>query len=244
MISENDPLVGRFAATDASFGDVVRARAVVHVDFQVKDDTLAAEFVFQRQPTLPGIRSVGTIHFFEQRLGVTPGKRDTHYFGKRYGVFRANSFRAGNGRIARRERIAGLNKVVGDSAALNVTFGAPGAVGIDRAFFVAVFGGIGINQDGSGTEAFGGERFESAVAVGIGIADQNNFAADVDAVLAEVVVIFRIAAVGVDDGSSDFSRRGISEVGAVRFGIFGVGIGVVGIFPQSGDVALGLDHFE
>ena len=244
MISENDPLVGRFAAADASFGDEVRTRAVVHVDFQVNDDALAAQFIFQRQAALPGVGSFGPIHFFEQRLGVMPGKRNAHDFGKRYRVFRANSFCAGNGSVAGREWIAGLDEIVGDGAALNVTLGAPGAVGVDRAFFVSIFGGIGINQDGGGAETFGGEGFESAVRVRIGVADQNDFAADVDAVLAEVIVVLGIAAVGVDDGSSDFSRRGISEVGAVGFGILGVGIEVVGIFAQGGDVAFGLDHFE
>ena len=80
--------------------------------------------------------------------------------------------------------------------------------------FVAVFGGIGIDQERGGSQAFGGERFESAIAVGIGISHQHDFPAHIDAVLAQVVVVFRIAAVRVDDRRGNFSRSRIAEIRA------------------------------
>ena len=60
-------------------------------------------------------------------------------FGADDGFFNRNAFCAGDGGPAGRERVAGDHEVVGDGAALDFIFRAPGAVGIDFAFLVAIF---------------------------------------------------------------------------------------------------------
>ena len=60
-------------------------------------------------------------------------------FGSGNCLLDGNAFGAGNRGPSGSERIAGDHEVVGDGSALNVIFGAPGAVGIDFAFFVSVF---------------------------------------------------------------------------------------------------------
>ena len=109
-------------------------------------------------------------------------------------------------------------------------FGAPRAVGKHFTSYVAVFRGIGINQQGRGAVFFRSEGFESAIAVRIGITHQNNFPFYVDAIPVQQVVVFWISAVGVNDGSGNFSTGGITEPGAGDFGIFCVGVDVVWSF--------------
>src|SRR4029077_18692001 len=100
-------------------------------------------------------------------------------------------------------RVAGDHEVVGNRAAWDVILGAPRAIRIDLAFLVAVFLWIAVDEHRGGTFALGGERFESAIAIGIRVAHEDDFVFDADAVLAQQIVVFGIAAVGVDDRRGD-----------------------------------------
>ena len=60
-------------------------------------------------------------------------------------------------------RAIGDHEVVGDGAALDVIFGAPGSVGIDLAFLVAVLLRVAVDAHRGGALALGGECFESTV---------------------------------------------------------------------------------
>ncbi len=173
-----------------------------------------------------------------------PRKRECHDFGRGLGLLDRNALCAGNRRPARRLRVAGDNEVVSDGAALDVIFRAPGAVGIDCTFLVSVFGGIAVNQNCGRAFALGGERFESAIAVRIGIAHEDDFIFDADAVLAQQIVVFGIAAVGVDDGRGHVAGDGHAEPCAADGGIFRVGIGIQRSFAERGLIVDWSDHFE
>src|SRR4029077_18883545 len=106
---------------------------------------------------------------------------------------------AGNRSPSWSERISGHHKIIGDGAALDVILGAPRPFGDHLTFLEPVFGGIAVDEKGGRAFALGGERFESTIAVGIRVTHQDDFAFDVDALLAEKFVVFGIAAVGVDE---------------------------------------------
>ena len=188
--------------------------------------------------------AAGTVHIFEQGFGVVPGKRQSHDFRRGLCLLDRNALGARNRGPARGLRIAGDDEVVSDGAALDVIFRTPGAVGIDLAFFIAVFGGITVNQNCGGAFALGGERFESAIAVGIGVAHEDDFVFDADAVLTEQIVVFGIAAVGVDDGRGHFAGDRHAEPGAADSGIFRVVIAGERGFAETGLIMGGGDHFE
>ena len=114
-----------------------------------------------------------------------------------------------------------------------MTFRAPGTVRKNFAALEAVFRRIGINKQRGSAFPLGGERLEPAIAVGIRIAHENDFAFYADAVLPEELVIFWISAVRVDDFGGDLARSGITEVGAGDRGIFRIRISLVGIFAES-----------
>ncbi len=161
-------------------------------------------------------------------------------FGSGDCFFDRNALCSGNRRPSGSVGIAGNHEVVGDGAALNVIFGAPWSVGIDLAFFVAVFLRVAVDEHGGRAFALRGEGFESAIAVGIRVADEHDLAFDADAVLAEQVVVFGIAAVRVDDGSGDFSGDRHADPGAGYGGIFRVIVaGEWGFAKQARDSALG-----
>ena len=226
MIAEDDPFVGQICAADAAFDDVVGLEAVVHLDFEMDFHALAAEVILESAVRLARRLERRAVHVFEQRLGVVPGKRQRHDFRRGHGLLDRNALCAGDRGPARGLRVAGDHEIVSDGAALDVIFRAPWAVGIDFAFLVAVFLRIAVNQNRGRAFALRGERFESAIAVGIGVAHEDDFAFDADAVLAQQIVVLGIAAVGVDDGRGDFAGDGHAEPGAADGGIFRVGIGV------------------
>ena len=122
--------------------------------------------------------------------------------------------------------------------------GAPWAVGNDFAFLESIFRGIAVDKNGGRAFTFGGERFESAIAVGIGIADEDDFTFHVDALLAQKIVIFGIAAVGVDQRSGDFSGGRHAAPRRADAFVFQVRIAGDGHFPQHGAIVNGRDHFE
>ena len=119
-------------------------------------------------------------------------------------------------------RIARDHEVVGDRAALNVIFGAPRTVGIDLTFFVSIFLGVTVDEHGGCTFVLCGERFESAITVGIGVTDEYDLAFYADAVLAEQIIIFGISAVRVNEGCGDFSGDRHAEPGSGNGGIVGI----------------------
>src|SRR5260370_40584671 len=72
------------------------------------------------------------------------------------------------------------------------------------------------------------------IAVRIIVADEYDLHSHTDAVFPEEIVIFRIAAVRVDDFGGDVAGSGIAEEGAGDGRIFRVRIDVVSIFTQRG----------
>jgi len=124
------------------------------------------------QSALPILRGFRTVHVFEKRLGVAPRKRERGNFRERTRFFPRDVFCAGDGGPAWRGRIARNDVIVSDCAALDVTFRAPGAIGENFSFRVAIFRGIGINEQCGGAFMLGGERLEAAIAVRVRIADE------------------------------------------------------------------------
>ena len=92
--------------------------------------------------------------------------------------------------------------------------------------------------------ALGGERFESAIAVGIRVAHENDFTFDVDALLAEKFVVFGIAAVGVDERSGHFAGGGHAAPRRTDAFVLQVRIAGNGQFAQDGAVVNGRNHFQ
>src|SRR5207302_7808649 len=129
---------------------------------------------------LPIFGSDGAVHVFEQGLGVMPGEWERHDLRSRDRFFDGNTFCAWDRGPSWSLRVAGDHEVVGDGAALDVIFGTPRTVGIDLAFLVSVLLWVAVDEHRGGAFALGGERFESAIAVGIGVAHENNFAFDAD----------------------------------------------------------------
>src|SRR5256885_11150118 len=58
--------------------------------------------------------------------------------------------------------------------------------------YTTLFRSIGINEQGGGAFTLRGERLEAAIAVGIRIADESNFAFHADAIFPKEIVIFGI----------------------------------------------------
>jgi len=168
---------------------------------------------------LPILRRFGTVHVFEKRPRVAPREWKSNDFRKRARFFRRDVFCAGDRCPAGRGGIAGNDVIVSDRAALNVTFRAPGAIGENFSFRVAIFRGIGINEQSGRAFPFGGERLEAAIAVGIRIADENDLALYADTVFPKKIVVFGIAAVRVDDFGADVARCGIAKVRAGDGGV-------------------------
>src|SRR5882762_1319243 len=119
-----------------------------------------------------------------------------------------------------------------ERAALDVTLRAPRAIGKNLAARGTVFGRIGINEQGGSALAFGSERLEAAITVGIRVADKNDLAFHADAVISKKIVIFGIAAVRVDDFGSDVAGCGIAKIRTGDGGILRVQVGVVRVFAQ------------
>ena len=140
-----------------------------------------------------------------------PGERQSHDLRREIACSIGMRFRAGDRGPSGSVRIAGDHEVVSDRAALDVIFGAPRAVGIDLAFLVSVFLRIAVDEHRGRAFALRGERFESAIAVGIGVAHEDDLAFDADAVFAQQIVVLGIAAVGVDDGRGNFSGDGHAD---------------------------------
>src|SRR5260370_34432635 len=82
------------------------------------------------------------------------------------------------------------------------------------------------------------------IAVRIIVADEYDLHSHTDVVFLEEIVIFRIAAVRVDDFGGDVAGSGIAEEGAGDGGIFRVRIEVVSIFTQRGGEAGRLRHLH
>jgi hypothetical protein len=99
-----------------------------------------------------------------------PGQRQRDDVRQRASFVFGDAFGAGDGSPSGSEGVAGNDEVVGDGAALDVGFRASRAVGENFSFYEAISGGIEINKNGGGAVFFGGEGFEAAIAVGIGIA--------------------------------------------------------------------------
>jgi len=150
-------------------------------------------------------------------------------FGNRRGSLDGNALGAGDGGPSWSEGIARHHEIVSDSAALDVILGAPRAVGNDFAFFVSVFGGVAVDENGGCAFALGGEGFESAIAVRIGVADEDDFAFDVDALFAEKIIVFGIAAVGIDERGCDLAGGGHAAPRRADCFVFQVGIAGTGI---------------
>jgi hypothetical protein len=151
---------------------------------------------------------------------------------------------AGDGGPSRSEGIAGHHEIVGNGAALNVILGAPRAVGNDFAFLVSIFGGVAVDENGGSAFALGGEGFESAIAVRIRVADEDDFAFDVDALFAEKIVVFGIAAVGIDERGCDLAGGGHAAPCRADTFVFHVRVAGDGHFAQAGAIVDGCDHFE
>src|SRR2546429_10006638 len=92
-----------------------------------------------------------------------PGKGERRNFRKRGRLFRLDVPRAGNRRPSRRGGIARHNVIVSNGSALNVALRSPRSVGENFASRVAVFRGIGINQQGRGAFALRGRSEERRV---------------------------------------------------------------------------------
>src|SRR6202041_672822 len=208
VIAKHDPFIGQLRAANATLDHIVGLSGVVHLDLDVNAHSLAAEVVLDRKSALPVIWSDWAVHMGEQRFGVVPGKWQRHDLWDRHCLLDRNSFGARHRGPSRSERIAGHHEIVCDGAALDVILRTPGAFGDDLTFLVSVFGWIAVDENSGCAFAFGGERFESAVTVGIRVADEDNFTFDVDTLLAEKFVIFGIAAVSVDEWRGYFARSG------------------------------------
>src|SRR5581483_3154493 len=166
---------------------------------------LTPQVIFDRQPALPIAGGERTTQVFQQWLRVFPGERESHDFGYGYGLAKRNPLRAGDAGPARSERIAGNHEVISDCTALDMALWPPRTIGKCFALLVTIFGRVAVYQHSSGALSLCGKRLESTVAIGIRVADQNDLAFHLNAVLAQQVVIFGISAMRVHHGSSDLA---------------------------------------
>ena len=74
-------------------------------------------------------------------------------------------------------------------------------MGIHVAAVVAVVGGIGVDEDAGGSILLGDVDLDAAEIAAV--ADENDFAFEVDAEVFELLEIFGAAVVGVDDFAGD-----------------------------------------
>ena len=214
VVAEHHPLVGPLAADDAAFHDVVRLHVGLHVDLHVQPGVDAAEAIGDRQSALPGVWRRRAAELLEDRLDVAIRHRQGHHLRNRHRLRRGNARGAGERRPTRRERIARHDEVVGDAAALQMTGRTPRALRVHVALAVAVLRGIGVDDHRRRALAFGGQRLEAPVAVGIRVAHDHDLALRVDALRAQQVVVGGVAAVGVDGRRRHVARRGERRPGA------------------------------
>ncbi len=170
--------------------------------------------------------------------------RQRHDLGDRHGIRGVDPPRPVDRRPARGQRIAGHDVVVGDAATLQVAGRSPRTLGEHLAPVGAVFGRIGVDDHRRRALAFGGERLEAAVAVGIRVADDDDLARRIDAVLAQQRVVGRVAAVGVDDRRGHVARRREGRPGAADRRLRRVRILGVGVLAQRRHVVARRHHFD
>src|SRR5229473_5322308 len=243
MIAKQHPFVRQLATANTRFDDRVRLHTRVHVHFYVNFHC-TAETIRDGQTAPPILRRFRAVHIFEKRPGIAPRERERGNFRQRARFFRSNMSCARDRGPSGRGGIAGNNVVVSDRAALNVTLRAPRTIGKNFAACGTIFSGIGINEQRRSAFPLGSERLEATIAVRIRVADEYDLPSHTDAVFPEEIVIFRIAAVRVDDFGGDVAGSGIAEEGAGDGGIFRVRIDVVSIFTQRGGEGDRLRHFQ
>src|SRR6266849_8504312 len=134
-----------------------------------------------------------------------PRQRQGHDFGQRGCLGDWDTLGAWYRSPSRGERISRHHEVVSDRAVLDVVLRPPRSLGKDFSLLVSVFGWIAVDQYRRGAFLLGSERLEATIAIRIRIADQNDFAFHINAVLAQQFVIGWIAAVGVHHGRSDLA---------------------------------------
>ena len=94
--------------------------------------------------------------------------------------------------------------------------GPHGSVRIRLPLLVPIVRRIRVDEDAREPTLLRGERLEAAVAVGHRVANQRDFAPEVDALRGQPVVVLGIAAARVHDRRRDFTRRREGVVGEAR----------------------------
>ena len=128
------------------------------------------------------------------------------------------------GGYAGRFRIAGVLEEILNGAALDAGLGTPGAVGVGVAFEVAVVLRVRVDEYAGGA-ALLGEIDLDAAEVGA-VADEDDFAVQVDVLGGELIEVFEAAVVGIDHFAGDVAGAGGAVEGHDDAGIVLAGVAV------------------
>ena len=179
---------------------------------------------------------------FEDRLCVAPRHRHRRNPRHRTRLVHWNSLRPVKRRPAGRQRVAGDDEVVGDGAALDVARRAPRAPREDVALAITVIHRVGVDDQRRNAAPFSFPGLETAIAVGVRVADDGDLAAGVDALCDQSVVVLGVAAVGVDDIRGDIAGARHPEIGEARADAVRVLVDLVAVLRERRGPFQRLDH--
>ena len=210
VIAAHHPFIGR-SGTGNFCDDVVDGLDVpIRFHFEVHFRRAGADAVSHAESAAPIGGSDASGERGEKRLRVAVRNREHGNFCDRRRFFDLEALRVFRCADAGSERIAGVERHVGDAAALDSVFRTPRALRKCFALREAVFVGIGINQAADGA-VFGGD-FRLDAAPGMVITRDDDFSFDAHAHAIELFVIFGDAVVDVDERSGDVTVDGVDVV--------------------------------
>ena len=217
MITTHDPLIGERRALQRRDNVVHRLDVPVEGHLQVDAGRTGAEAVGDRQGAAPRRRRDAAAHGREQRLGVAVGNRQRGNLRQRLGVRECEARRAGDRRLTRCERVAGVHRQVERTAALHAVLVAHRAIGEHLVHEVAVIARIGVDDAADGAVLRRDLRLRAAERPAV--ARNDDGALDRDAGSLEFLVVLGTAVVHVDQRTGDVAVDRVGVVGGQLLGL-------------------------
>ena len=244
VVAAQHPLVGIDRALQLGDDVVHRLLRPVGLDREMYlDRPVAAHVIRYRQSAMEGRGRDRSAEPLQQFLRVAIRHRQYRDFQDRLCIGARQAFGPRHRSDTGRQRIAGIDRHVGDRAALYAVGVARAAFGIDVAFAIAVIGRIGIDDRADRAMFLRQLRLQPAPADTV--ARYRDLALHIDAAPGERLVIVRQAVIYVDEVSGDVAVALEGDIGGQRAG--GVGRGVVArdrwFLPAKHDL-LGRHHLD
>ena len=242
VIAADHPLLGRIRSAQGGDHVVDRLQVPVGNDFQMNFRGAGADVISDGQGPSPFLGRNRPLQGGKQRQRIGIRNRQHGNFGDGFRVFDVKPLGVGSGADSGSERIAGIIGVH-DAAALHAVARPPSAFRIVVALEIAIALGIGIND--AADRPMLGSDFGLDAAPAFAVARDYDGAFDGNSHPVELLVIFAVAVVDVNERGGHVSIDGIRVIGRQLFGgLIGGGIARNGGFLKLGSELGGLDHFD